>query len=101
MYRPVHFAAPPDHPLFFLPRRKEEKRGDGPVHEPGIEPGEKRPRQKIGDTRAKQNAPRQYSQNNIVKRKTHVLGRYSFLDIHTVWGHHPLPGIYTVWGQKS
>lgn len=47
------------------------------------------------------NAPHHYSQNNMVKKQPHVLGRYSFLDMYTVWGTLSPSGMYTVWGQKS
>lgn len=83
-----------------LPREKQE-RGDSPAHEPGIEPGTV-PTKTFGDTRAKQkrSTPLFTKQNMLSRKKPHVLGHYSFLDMYTVWGNNSPPGTYTVWGKN-
>lgn len=102
-WRAVRHAAPrPQTAPSPLYHAKKQERGDSPAHEPGIEPGTV-PTKTFGDTRAKQkrSTPLFTKQNMLSRKKPHVLGHYSFLDMYTVWGNNSPPGTYTVWGQKS
>lgn len=89
----------PRPPPFFLPRRKEEKEGQSSTRAGNRTRKTPPPKSFLGALVQNKNAPRQYSQNNIVKKNPTSWVAILFSTCIPCGENNSLSGIYTVWGN--